>query len=179
MFRIILPIIFILGSIASFVFYTKDTYSETKALNAELQSISGALDKATQLRAVRDKLAIERNSISKEDLARINKMLPDSVENIGLIIEMNNIAREKGIELLSPSISDVSDAGAVGPDSKAYGSIKMTFGVSTTYDQFMSFLNELEQSLRLVDVVSLSFGAPDEKTGRANFNLTIQTYWLK
>jgi hypothetical protein len=179
MFKILLPIIFIIGAIGSFVFYTKDLYSQTKLMNQELQSISGALDKATQLRVMRDKLAIERNSISPADLARINKMLPDGVENIGLIIEMNNIARDKGMELLSPSISEASPDAGVGPDSTKYGSIKMTFGVNTTYDKFMDFLKELERSLRLVDVMSISFGAPDEATGRSNFNLTIQTYWLK
>lgn len=179
MFKLLIPIIFILGSIASFMFYTNETYKETKLQNSELQNISGALDKAAQLRAIRDKLAFERNSITTADLIRINKMLPDSVENIGLLIEMNNIARDKGMDLVNPSIAESSGVSDVGPDNTKYGSIKMTFGVNTTYEQFIDFLNTIENSLRIVDVMDISFGAPDDRLGRANFNLTIQTYWLK
>lgn len=155
-------------------------YKSTKAMSTELESISSALDKASQLRAIRDKLAIDRNKITELDLIRINKMLPDSVENIGLIIEMNNIARDKGMELLNPSITDAGNSSSsVGPDSKKYGSITMAFIVNTTYERFIEFIQELERSLRLVDVVQVGFGAADERTGRTNFSVTIQTYWLK
>ncbi len=179
MFRIIIPIIFIAGAIGTFLFYTNDLYKETKDLNVQLSSISGALDKASQLRAIRDKLAIDRNNISEADMTRIKKMLPDSVENIGLIIEMNNIARDKGMELLNPSIGAPTGGSDIGPDNKKYGSITMTFSVNTSYEKFMEFLKELEHSLRLVDVMQVSFGAPDEKSGRTTFNMTVQTYWLK
>lgn len=154
-------------------------YAETKAQSVELRSISDALDKASQLRAIRDKLAIDRNKISELDLVRINKMLPDGVENIGLIIEMNNIARDKGMELLNPSVGDAPNASDVGPDNKKYGSIRMTFTVNTSYERFIEFIQELERSLRLVDVMEVRFSAPDEKTGKMNFGVTIQTYWLK
>ncbi len=112
-------------------------------------------------------------------------MIPDSVENIGLIIDLNNIANAKGVELLNPSISGgggggtpVAGSGA-SSDGKKYGSITLAFGVTTTYDKFLDFIKELENTLRLVDITGLSFPAPDEKTGISTFSITMQTYWLK
>lgn len=148
----------------------------------QLTKIGDALKKANELRDIRDRLAEERNGISEADLNRISKMLPDSVENIGLIIELNNIARDKGMELLNPSIDGGGSSGAsvdIGPDNKKFGSLRMSFGVNTTYEKFIGFLKELEKTLRLVDVTNVNFSSPDPKTGRANFSVTIQTYWLK
>ncbi len=190
MTRIFLPILFLIASIGSFVFFTNPTYQEAKNNNASLARITDALKKANQLRDIRDKLAIERNNISDVDLNRITKMVPDSVENIGLIIELNNIARDKGMELLNPSIGGGGTTAAptagsgsggvdIGPDNKKFGSLKMSFSVNTTYEKFIDFVQTLERSLRLVDVTSITFAAPDAKTGRSNFSVTIQTYWLK
>lgn len=182
MFRIILPIICIAGAVSIFVFFTNPKYQETKINSAQLDKLADALDKANQLRDIRDRLAEERRNIDPKDLNRITKMIPDSVENIGLIIELNNIARDKGMELLNPSIEGGGSTGVatdVGPDNKKFGSIRMTFSVNTTYEKFIDFLKELERSLRLVDVTNVSFSAPDSKTGRSNFGVTIQTYWLK
>ncbi len=182
MFRVALPIIFILSSVGIFVFFTSPKYQETKTNSAQLEKITDALKKANQLRDIRDRLAEERKNISGDDLTRISKMLPDSVENIGLIIELNNIARDKGMELLNPSIDGGATTGSsvdIGPDNKKFGSLRMTFSVNTTYEKFIDFLKELERSLRLVDVTSVTFASPDPKTGRTNFGVTIQTYWLK
>lgn len=180
MFKIILPVFMILASIASFIFYTNDKYKEAQVSNIKLEKISDALKKANQLQGVRDALGEKYKQIPAADLERLTRMLPNSVENIGLIIELNNIANDKGLELLSPSISESSaNSSIVGPDSKKYGSIGMTFSINSTYERFLDFLQELERSLRLVDVTNLSFTAPDAKTGRSNFSVTLQTYWLK
>ncbi len=176
----------ILASIVGFFMYTKPMYTEAKVNDARLAKVTDALKKAQQLSDIRDRLTEKYNQISKEDLERIKRMLPDSVENIGLIIELNNIANAKGVELLNPSISGAggapapsSGASALTSDGKKYGSISMSFGVTTTYDRFIEFLTELENSLRLVDITSLSFNSPDPKTGVSTFSLTMQTYWLK
>lgn len=195
MFKILLPVIFILGSIGGFVFYVNPAYKTAKLNNEKLASINDALDKANQLSDLRDKLADERKKISPEDLDRIVKMVPDSVENIALIIYLNNIARDKGMDLLNPSFgggpSDASGQQAavgaattpsglnIGPDGKSHGSMTLSFGVNTTYEKFIDFLKELERSLRLVEIKEVNFSAPNPDTGRTTFNVTLETYWLK
>lgn len=172
----------ILASIVGFFMYTKPLYSEATVNNEQLQKVTDALNKAKQLSDIRNRLTEKYNKISPVDLDRIKKMLPDGVENIGLIIELNNIANSKGLELLNPAISGggptTSTTGG-GSDTKKYGSITMSFSVTTTYDKFIDFLQELENSLRLVDVTNLTFSAPGDRDGAATFNVTFQTYWLK
>lgn len=202
MFKIALPLIFILGSILGFVFFVNPQYKIAKENDAKLEKVNDALKKAAELRQYRDKLMIERGKISNVDLDRITKMVPDGVENIGLIIEMNNIARNKGMELLNPTIGasvgvNANQAGNqgsqglqsqdpalqtgldTGPDGGTYGSLSMTFSVNTTYEKFIDFLQELERSLRLVDVTDIKFSAPDPETNRTNFDVTLKTYWLR
>lgn len=192
MFRIALPVIFIIGSIAGFIFFVNPTFQKAKIDNIRLTRIEDALKKANQLKDLRDKLGLKRNSIPEGDLVRIARMVPDSVENIGLIIELNNIAKSKGMEVLNPAIGPSVGAGSpstanasvntgidIGPDGNKYGSLTMSFSVSTTYEKFLGFMQELEKSLRLVDVKEVAFSAPDAKTGKSLYNITIDTYWLK
>jgi Tfp pilus assembly protein PilO len=107
-------------------------------------------------------------------------MLPDSVENVGLIIEINNISKKNGMgDIKSPQINQGSSAksSSKGIDSSKYGSLAMSFNVTGTYDQFLTFIQDLETYVRIVDVTGLSFTAT--KDGRYTYNITIQTYWLK
>jgi hypothetical protein len=174
-----------IGAFAAFFLYTMPHYAEAKVNNERLTKVADALKKAKQLSDIRNRLTQKYDQIPKEDLDRIKKMLPDSVENIGLIIELNNIANSKGIELLNPSITGgTGPAGTTGntgagSDSKKYGSIGMTFSVNTTYDRFLDLLQELENTLRLVDITSINFAAPEAKDGPTTFSVNLQTYWLK
>lgn len=172
----------ILASIVGFFMYTKPLYTEASANNAQLEKVTDALKKAKQLSDIRNRLGEKYKAISPIDLDRVKKMLPDGVENIGLIIELNNIANSKGVELLNPSIAGAGPTTSTtgsGTNTQKFGSISMSFSVTTTYDKFIDFLQELENSLRLVDVTNLSFSSPDERTGISTFNVTLQTYWLK
>ena len=67
--------------------------------------------------------------------------------------------------------------GQVGPDEGAYESVILSFAVSGSYITFRSFLADLEQSLRLVDIVGLSFAS--NESGIYDFTVRIKTYWLK
>ena len=103
----------------------------------------------------------------------------DAVENVGLIIDINNIAAKYGMSIKNTRINGASSdkSNSTGPNSNKYGSITMSFVVSTTYENFLAFLSDLEASLRLVDVTSLSFSSAQQ--GRYDYNITLQTYWLK
>jgi Tfp pilus assembly protein PilO len=175
-----MPIIFIIAAIAGFFAYTNPQYQKLKLKIADNQKIVEANNKATTLRAVRQKLNDDRNRISEADVDKLAKMLPDSVENVGLIIDIDNIASNYGMRIRNTKISDSTTsrgAVAVGPDTRKYGALTISFAVTTSYDNFLVFLKELESNVRLVDLTALSFSSAKE--GRYDFNLTLQTYWLK
>lgn len=178
--KILIPILLIGAAIGIFFGYTDGHYRDTLAKKDKADQIAQAKQNAYALNQQRQKLTEMRNKISGFDVNKISKMLPDSVENVGLIIEINNVSKKNGMgDIKSPQINQGASAkGAVkGLDSSKYGSLSMSFNVTGTYDQFLAFIQDLETYVRLVDVVGLSFSAT--KDGRYTYNLTIQTYWLK
>ena len=120
-------------------------------------------------------------------------MLPSTVDNIRLIIDLNNMAASKfNLALQNVKASAASSMGAstapvpVTPGSPnalstlavpTLDTVQVSFNVSTTYDQFISFLRELETNLRIMDVTHLSVAAND--TGTYDFNVQLNTYWLR
>lgn len=176
-----MPIIFIGAAIATFFFYTNPQYQAIKAQGASYQAIVEANSKAAQLRVVREKLTGARKKITEADVDKLAKMLPDGVENVGLVINIDDIAGKYGLKIRNTKVTDVSARGtsaAIGPDSTKYGAISLTFSVSSSYENFLAFLQDLEASQRLVDVTNLSFSSSN-KVNQYDFNVTIQTYWLK
>ncbi len=177
--KYLMPIIFIIAAVAGFFLYTNPQYTKLRAKMGEYQKIVEANNKATTLRAVRQKLSEDRNKIAEADVDKLSKMIPDSVENVGLIIDIDNIASKYGMRIRNTKINESAarTGNAVGPDARKYGAITLSFAVTSTYDNFLLFLKDLESSVRLVDLTALTFSSAKE--GRYDFNVTLQTYWLK
>src|SRR3989344_1912018 len=60
-----------------------------------------ALDSAKHYVERENQLTGQRNSIDPAALARLELFLPDSVDNIGLILDMNSLAARSGLNLSS------------------------------------------------------------------------------
>lgn len=183
MARLFFPILLVGSAIALFVLYTNPTYQEAQELQKQSSSFNDALNKAQELRAQRDKLLSKRNTFSSENVQKLSRALPDNVDNIRLIIDINNVAARHGLTLRNVALGTVSTSAtarselAVGASGSAVGSVNVGFGLSANYDSFLSFLADLEHSLRIIDVEEISF-APGEN-GLYSFSLSIRTYWLQ
>ncbi len=184
--KILTQILFIAAAVFAFIWYINPTYAGIQDKQASYQKLSDAYGKAMELRDKREQLMNDRKKISPVQLENLSKFLPDGVENVKLIIDIQNISSQvlhqdiKGAKVIgSAAKSSVAGTGAsgVGPDGKKYGTIALNFGVTTSYDQFIVFLRSLENNLRLVDVSEISFSSND--SGTYDFNVTLQTYWLK
>jgi Tfp pilus assembly protein PilO len=181
MMRLFVPLILLAAAIGLFVVYTNPTYQTIKDLQIQNNSYDDALNKAQELHAVRDQLLSKRNSFSTDDIDKLQHILPDNVDNIRLIIDINNIASRHNLSLTNVDLGDLSlkkNAGtAVEGGADPVGSVVVGFAVSTAnYDDFLSFLQDLEHSLRLVDVNKISFTAGTG--GGTTYTMNIQTYWL-
>jgi Tfp pilus assembly protein PilO len=196
MFRLITPIILIAVSIAGFVMFVNPMYKELQALKAEAASYDQALTNSKALENERDKLTKKYNAISSDNLDRLHKLLPDSVDNIRLILEIEKVAAPYGMILKDvkyDSAKPVADKnGAVaGGDltntgSKNYGSWDLEFGTEGTYGNFLNFIRDLENNLRIIDISTIQFTAdsplgsnksPLSQTYKYSFR--IKTYWMK
>jgi Tfp pilus assembly protein PilO len=181
----ILPIIAVVIAGIAFYFYIDPTYTEIKQLRKEEATLSAALTRALELQATRDQLLSRYNTFNPEDLARLEKMLPDHVDNVRLALDMDSLAASYGMRIRNVSIEKQDEtkrpaarqAQAVGPDERTYESMALSFTVTGQYDTFRAFLSDLERSLRLVNLEQLSFSSTE--TGLYDFTITLRTYWLK
>ena len=173
------------GSI--FFAYTRPSYANVGVIKAQIAQYDEALKKAAQLDELKTKLINKRNSFSQTDIDRLQLMLPDHPDNIGLILELDSLASHYGMALQNVDVTADSgraggtavSAGDVIGSGPAYSTITLHFSTFGTYEHFRSFMRDVETSLRLVDLVSLSI-QPDTSIGSSyNYDITIKTYWLK
>jgi Tfp pilus assembly protein PilO len=175
--------------------FTNPIYQQIPVLRAEVDSYNEALNNSKALENERDKLTSKFNSINKEDLDKLEKLLPDNIDNIRLILEIEKIASPYGMVLkdvkynaeesveAKPTNAKQAGSGAKSATSKDYKVLNMEFSVSGTYNNFINFTKDLESNLRIVDISSISFSSEvDSKTnptGLYKYNFKIKTYWLK
>lgn len=182
---------FILAGAILFM-YTKPTYATIGDTQAQIAQYQQALDKAAQLQALKKKLLDRFNSFNPADISRLQTMLPDHVDNIGLILDLDSLASHYGLALENVDIAapnaTTGTGGAVGAvdvGNKKYDSLSLRFSTYGTYDNFRAFLTDLEHSLRVVDLASLTIergtapGASVRGGPAYRYTMTINTYWLK
>jgi len=172
-----------------FFMYTQPTYDEARALTQEIDRYNQALERAAELQQLRDELLTQFNSFNPEDLERLQKLLPDHVDNVRLVLDLDSLARQHDMAVESVTVSTSASAassgsslGSIGASQQRYDSLTLRFSTQATYPVFVEFLKQLESSLRIVDLVALSLSPQSgllfgETTYR--FDITIKTYWLK
>jgi Tfp pilus assembly protein PilO len=180
----ILPTFLIAIAILTFFFYVNPVYKDIQVLQEESKQFDEALDKSKKLQKIRDELLLKYNSLSSDDLDRLEKLLPDNVDNVRLVLDLDGIASAHGLSVRDVAISSTSEEESeevtiVGPDSDLFNSIQLSFSVTSTYDDFLLFLRDLEESLRIVDIKELSFEAPNEESSFSEYDVSLETYWLK
>jgi Tfp pilus assembly protein PilO len=172
------PIIIIVVSILGFIFFLRPQYAVIKDLKAEEVKYDGVLDQAAELNALRDRLEKTVETFAPEDLERLNKLVPESIDLPRLALDITTMANAFGLETEGLAISEPLDSPQT-PNSKSYRSSRIEFTTDSSYDVMVAFLKELEQSLRLLDVSSLAVSPSEESaTGLFKFNISIQTYWV-
>ncbi len=180
--QFLIPIILVVSAIALFAIYTNPTYQSAKSVQAEANAYNDALDKSQELRKTRDEKIAAFNTFAPGDIERLNSILPDNVDNIHLIIDINNIAARRGLSLKNVALGSLSDSTskrgllAVGASGSAVGSVELGFSLSATYEDMLAFIQDLEHSLRVMDIESITFTAGERD--QTDYDFTIRTYWL-
>jgi len=195
MTRVIISTLALVLSGAIFFFYTQSTYDNTQAIRTQINEYNVALEKSAQLLQLKQQLLSRYNLFNPQDIERIQKMLPDHVDNIRLILDMDSMAAAYGMTLSNVDISGSMIKGqnqqtvaTIGSNNKKHDMLTIKFNVDSTYDNFKKFLTDLQSSLRIVDLVSLSIqpgsGVRTSPSGAAtepvyHFSIGLRTYWLK
>jgi len=203
MFRFIVPAILIGLSITLSFVFINPLYTGVNGitdLKAQIVSYNDALNNSKSLEAERDKLTQKYNSIDPANLIKLQKLLPDGVDNIRLVLEIEKLAAPYGMTLkdvkydtISASSKNATDVvttvkGGTEPVAKkSYGTWDLQFSTEGSYSNFLYFLRDLENNLRIVDVSSIDFSSDtgpgvnvtSTSSTPYKYNFSVKTYWLK
>ncbi|MGI9117987.1 MAG: type 4a pilus biogenesis protein PilO [Minisyncoccia bacterium] len=196
MFKTISAIIIAVLAVLLYVFFTNEQYQSLKDLQVKQVSLNEALDNAKQYRELGAGLTTKYQSIDQTQISRLKTLVPDSVETVRLIKDVSEIISVSGMTLkkvdYNPEQLTKKQEATVGApvntnpaDLMPYGSYVIRFSMTGTYQNFVTFLQAIERSLRLLDVTAVSFGTPADRADSKNpsdiyeYSITVQTYWLK
>lgn len=198
--KLIIPISFLIIIIVLFFTIINPFYGQIKEIKKDVSIYNLALTNSAELEKARDVLIEKYKNIKAEDKDRLTHLLPSSIGNIELILEIEKIANLKGMPIKNigfdtKNLEKKDDASSEEKivvkddyiDSLPYGIFPIEFVVEGRYSAFIEFLQELEHNLRLIDIKSISFSVPTPVTGAGeniNYNiysykLTVEAYWLK
>lgn len=183
----VLPLIALFAAVGIFFLYISPTWTGSIAeTKAAIASDDTALAAANDYAKQQNVLASARNAIDPGDLARLTKFLPDSVDNVGTILDLNALAARSGFSL--SNIDVVSGAAAAASDKSSMqqglptgvspiGSVDLTLSAVGTYSALQSFLVGVERSARFLHIRDLVVRGSE--TGVYNYQMGIRLYWLR
>jgi hypothetical protein len=177
----------------AFFGFIKPAYTEVSNLQIQKKEYEQAIANANEVIFLRGKLLAARDSISEENWARLSKLLPDNFNSEKLLYDMNNLALSNAINLESFKIEIENNAQnqstqpspnpqiAPGVAVQRYSSANLSVNFESTYTDFNIFLEKLEQSLKLFDVVSIGIKPirSEDDFNRYAFDIKLTTYWLR
>lgn len=173
-------LVLILLAIGLFFAFTSPVYEDVKVLQASANDYRSVIKNVSNIAETRDALLVNYEAIPKNEIDRLSKVLPDNVDSVRLALDLDTMAGRYDIALKDVQVeskADPNSALAVLPSDATYEKVIVTFSFISTFQNFMSLLADLEKSLRIMDVKSVSF-----KTNEAGFyehQMKVETYWLK
>lgn len=196
-----MPIVLIGISVSVFFMFTDPFYKEVEALKMKVASYNDALNNSTMLENERDKLTAKFGTINPDNLTKLQKLLPENIDNIRLILEIEKIASPYNMVLtdvrynttdksvVAANVSETQGGAIAKGAVKNYEIFDLAFSTTGSYNNFITFLKDLESNLRIVDISSIDFSS-DVSTSASNslkaasseiykYNFNIRTYWLK
>ncbi|MFH1178646.1 MAG: type 4a pilus biogenesis protein PilO [bacterium] len=181
----ILPVLAIMVAVGIFFIYINPTWSgPIAATKTAITNDDQALEAASEYTAKQNELASARNAIDPADLERISIFLPDSVDNVGLILDLNTLASQNGLSLSNVDVT--SNAASSGSAETGILPVSVTSPVNSadlslsaigTYSALQNFLRGVEKSVRILDVKDIVVKGSD--TGVYTYQMKLRLYWLR
>lgn len=197
--RIFISIIFLAGALLLGIFFVRPQWERLQSLKNEVLELEEIGAEFDNLIESRDTLLGLINSISKDNLARVDRMLPQGPYASNFLVSLEALTLQNGmalrrIDLVSPQAERSEQAqaqaqkGASAPGAprptaggvprvaKEIEELPFNLQVSGSYAGFKKFLAGLERNLRLIDAEDISFSASG-KDASLDFTVKAKTYY--
>ena len=161
-----------------FAVWIRPQLTATNVLRGERLTLETTLTRFRELREARDRLLSRYNTILRQDLERLETLLPKTPATGGIITQLDRLASSHALLLKSVDVKETQQQ-ATSPITRSRGrarQLTINTNLVGSYQSFRAFLQDLERSLRLMDVESLSFSSGGENVYQ--FTLRASAYWF-
>jgi len=164
-----------------FFAFTRPYYRGVSELANTAAGYREVLDNIADIIEERDRLLLNYNAIPKAEIDRLTKAMPTNVDTVRLAQELDTIGGRYGISIQDVAIETGRESGTsqiILPEGKkSYEKARVSLGFISNYQNFRRFLEDLEKSLRIMDVNSAAFQVGESDL--YEHRLTLETYWIK
>lgn len=183
MFKAIISILLLAAGVMIFMTESRPYFDDIKQLKEKSLAYDEALDNSKKIKTTTDKLLNKYNSISQEEIDKVNAILPSKFDPIVLAVELDKMLKANDMELKSIAVKDTKQqkikksSAKSKKEERSFETVTVAFQTAGSYEDFISFLRNMENSSRLIDINSLKFSSQNKEDYQ--FDLTMTTYWLK
>lgn len=176
-----IAIILLLLSVGLFYTFTNGQYQDVKKLYVLASEYRNVLENVSAITEVRDRLLVTYGMFPREEIERINKVLPDNIDTVQLALDLDSMASRHGISIKSIQTEKGSAEGSnlvVLPEfAKVYEMATVSINFVSNYENFLRLLADIENSLRIMNIKFISFKTSE--SGLYEYKISAETYWLK
>ena len=142
------------------------------------QGYEETLETMSHIEEKKQGLLIAFENISETDKQNINTIVPTSQNFMKLIYQIDVVASKYSISIDDVTAAENTSSGdsVNTAQTKPYKSVVIGFSFDSSYKNFKSFMNDLEKSLRILDIRSVGLEAG--KDGINKYSVKLETYWL-
>jgi hypothetical protein len=191
MFRTLIPIILIITAALVGFFQVRPLYAEMSEVRNNVLGVEDALQKMEEISSTVKKLENKIESIPPEDIDKLeNVIIPSKIDRIRFLNMLSSLASKRnlflnGLQIESDNTSNSNDTLTGGKAASAeLKKLGLSFSVSTDYETFKMFLIDLEKSMALIDVDSITISTPtsgEDESGliKYTYDIKMSTYWME
>ena len=141
----------------------------------ELRVQQEYLQELQQLRA-------ELRTISNDDIARLEAVLPKGKDIPGIFRQMQAFAREADMDLLSVSVADGAPIASTEQTATSGGlhtaTVSVVLGGQLNYGALKNFLNVVSQQAPLLELTAISH-SPSSAATPTSYSFSFRSYYLQ
>jgi hypothetical protein len=197
-FRLIAQAALIIASFVIFFTFIQPSLAEVKATQDQIFQYKDALDKASQFNARLRELVTIRDSFSPQDLGRLEQFIPDKIDTLSIMKDIETICQLKQAPIISLTAKDIvvptTDSSFEGHLAASDAVLNLPYqdfdlSFKGDYWQMKDILRMIESHDVLFDVVNVNFttgetplvtddNRVDATTLKGDYTITIRAYGM-
>lgn len=186
MSRFSAAIILLAIGISVLVFLVWPAYTSLMHERDLLANQNAAIGKLDSIIKSRNRLQEEYGSLSASDSAKLNDLIPSGQDIKKLLVGVGALASKNGMSLNNidftaqasgPAQPTAAVAGVPAKQNALpYQTLSFHFSVLGSYESFLQFLNDIQLSVRPIDITEITFSGGRNRI--YEFSLKANTYFL-